>query len=106
MCSLWFICKNTFNKQSDVDIILTLKEVFQSIITRNKLIESLEINIILSSDSKLTITPLLIEIAPYAKILLDKNNSISKVFTQIQHKYESNSFSKISKGGVTMIQIE
>ena len=79
--------KGTQNKNSDLDIIITFKKLPENRLERMKLVENIinkiedkykiAINPIISNENKLEKTYLMIDIAEYAKILLDKNSHLT-----------------------------
>lgn len=107
---------NQHTNNSDLDIILSFKQLPQPIQERNKIVDEIlqnveeeygvEINPILAHDSSIVISPLLIEIATYGKIILDKHSTFTTIFSTIQKQYSQNQFQKIQKEGYRIIQMK
>ncbi|MFW5704756.1 MAG: nucleotidyltransferase domain-containing protein [Nanoarchaeota archaeon] len=108
--------KGKQHKYSDLDILVLFKfKVPINMVQRNKLVGDLfddleqehriAINPIISSDCQIGKTFLTIEIADYAKILVDKNNAITFLFNEIKNDYKEGRLKRIIKKGVNMIQI-
>lgn len=89
------------NKQkstSDIDIFLTFKKLpnlrYERIKLISKFVDEIEekynipINPIVSQEDKLQKSYFIIDIAEYAKILVDKNNKIHNIFQEIKKDYE------------------
>ena len=83
---------------SDIDLILTFKKLPENRLDRLRLIEDvidsiedkykIAINPIVSNEEKLQKTYLLIDIADYAKIIVDKNKKITTLFNSIKKDYK------------------
>ena len=107
--------KGTQTPKSDVDIILTFKKLncnpqdYTDVVIKTTLeIEDkykIDINPIVSIESKLAKTPLTLEIADYAKIIVDKNKDIKKLFDSIKQDYKEGFVKKIFRNGYSFIQI-
>lgn len=91
--------KGTPKANSDIDILLTFKQLPKERYERTKLISDfllpfeekhqIKINPIITQESNISKSILLIEIAEYAKIIIDKNEKISKLFQSIQDDYKN-----------------
>lgn len=108
--------KETQNKKSDFDIIISFEKLPHSIIKRDELINDIvldcenkfkiEINPILADDNSITKTQLTIEIADYAKIIVDKNNTFQKLFDSIKKDYQKGYIKKIQKDNYLVIEVK
>ena len=108
--------KGTANDNSDLDLLLVLNELPQSPIKKFDLIRDIimnlenkykiNINVISIKKSNLKLSPLLIDIAEYAKILADRNNAVKKFFEKIDKGYREKIFEKIVVGDHYMLKIE
>ena len=89
--------RNTQTKNSDLDILLIFDKLPPGRLERIRLVSGIidpiekkykiDINPIIKLGKELKKTPLLMDIAEYAKILHDTNNSIKPVFDSIRKDY-------------------
>lgn len=108
--------KGTQNPTSDIDILITFKKLPKSRIERIELVEDLlndledkyqiEINPIICEEKNLNKSFLMLDIAEYAKILVDKNKKITQLFSQIKKDYDKGFVRKISRGEYYVLNIE
>jgi predicted nucleotidyltransferase len=97
--------KGTQKLNSDIDILLTFNNLPQSRTKRFRLIRpiimqleekyDIYINPVIAQEDKLSKSHLLLDIAQYAKILLDKNGKIKKHFEDIKNDYKNGLVKKI-----------
>lgn len=99
--------KNSQNKNSDVDLLITFKklpkmrserldlilEILMQLETKYKI----DINPIISQENELEESFLLIDIAEYAKIIIDKNKIITKLFQKIKNNYKQGFYQKLKR---------
>jgi len=107
--------KKTQTENSDLDILLIFKELPQNRIKKLDLIipfiskieteHNIEINFILKEDKNLKINFLIADIAEYAKIILDKTGTISRLFNEIKKNYELGNIRKILNNDHYMLWI-
>lgn len=99
--------KATQNKNSDVDIIITFKKLPSGRYERTNLIVDIVIELeskyhvqispIFCEDKEFNKSVLIIEIADYGKILVDKSKIISKIFESVKKDFEKGFVKKIIK---------
>ena len=100
--------RNEQKNTSDVDLIITFKELPSSKFKRLELIYDIidyfedkykiEINPIICEEKELGKSILIIEISDYAKIIVDKNDKIKELFKSIQDDYENGLIKKLWYG--------
>ena len=107
--------RGTQKEHSDVDILLTFKKLPKSRFARLELIENTiflleykfktEINPVLAQENKLGESFLMIDIAEYSHIIIDKNAKINKLFSSIKTRYEKGEYEKIAIGDHYMLKV-
>lgn len=105
--------RNEANNHSDLDLIITFKKLPSSRVKRMELLTDfllefenkyeLEINAIISDENKISKTYLVLDIAEYAKIIIDKNNKITNLFNSIKKDYDVGLVKKIPTGDHYML---
>ena len=99
--------RGTQKPTSDVDLLLTFKnlpknsydrsDLFLDILINLEYRYNIDINAIYAEERELSKSPLLVDIALYAKILKDENKRISKLFINIKKDYEKGVYKKIPR---------
>ncbi len=105
--------RNTQNKDSDVDLIATFKdlpesrtqriEIFSQTLVDLELKYNINITLIAKKESELKKSALLTEIADYAKILIDKNIKLINLFKSIQKDYKNGFVKKLFTSKTTYL---
>lgn len=108
--------KKTQKPNSDLDLILTFKRLPENKIERTELIYDIidnledkykiEINPITTQENELGKSILLLEICDYAKIIVDKNNKIKKLFKSITDDYKKGFVKKLWYGNKHLLKFE
>ena len=108
--------KGTQNKNSDVDLLITFKELPLEKIRRTELIYDLvdgfedkykvEINYILTCESEIGKSVLMVEIADYAKIIIDKNKILTNLFKSIEEDFKKKLVKKLQCGDSHILKFE
>ena len=108
--------KGNAKSNSDIDILITFKKLPKTRYERHELLEdflnkleddyNVLINPIIAKDSNLEKSFLLIDIAQYAKILVDKRNKINKIFKDINKGYKEGVFKKIIRNAYYVLKVE
>ncbi len=108
--------KNKQKKNSDIDLLIIFNKLPKNRYKRSDLIVDIIINFnekydidlapILAEEKKLSKSILLIEIADYSQILLDKNNRIKSLFNKIEQDYINGYIKKIIKEDYHIVQFE
>lgn len=106
--------KGTQKHTSDVDIIITFKKLPVKRAEKQEFISDfllpfeekyhVDINAKISQDNMINKTILFYEIVDYAKILVDKNNKIDRLFKRIKKDYEKGDVKKIYRDNYHIIQ--
>ncbi len=106
--------KGTQNKTSDVDLLITFKKLPINRENKQEFISDfllnfqekyhIEINAKIAEENKINKTILIYEIADYARIIIDKNKKILKLFEEIKKDYESGFVKKIFRDNYHVIQ--
>lgn len=108
--------KYTENKNSDIDFLISFKKLPKSPIEKFTLIREIimeiedkyDVNLspISIKEDNVKSSPLIIDIAEYAKVIVDKNKKINKLFSLIKKKYANGHYQKILVDDHYMLKIE